>query len=121
MNRFRVGVILLLLLLAAALAIQAEMEAIHRPIAERIDQAMQSEGDTADGKIAEAAADWKRCRGFVSLFADHAPLEDIDALFAQLLQTPAEDSTFAPLCAELSIRLKAMWAAHVLFYGAEIS
>lgn len=119
MTRFRIGIILLLCLLALSLGAQWAAEAICAPIAQALTEAaaaaLMDDWPAAAEQLTGAAARWRRYWRFTAALADHQPMEDIDCLFAQLtlgLQTHSED--FAPLAADLSRRIAAVSAAQTL-------
>lgn len=123
MLRCRFGVVLLLALLAAGLLTQYEMNRLPEPIVTlvRTAAAHAEAGDypAAAASAASAEALWQKNRTFTASLADHAPLEDIDSLFAQLpAYASAGDPTFSALCAELILRLKAVAEAHTLKIGS---
>lgn len=118
MKRTVFGVILLAALLAACLLIENRMTAIHGPTALLVEKAGQlalSE-DWADAEITfeKARNRWEKSRRLTASLADHTPMEDADALFAQLkiFAEQRETTHFAALCQELSGRVEAMADAH---------
>lgn len=120
MKRSWMGAGLLVLLLAAGLAVTWRMTRIHDPI----DVSLTAAGEAAlagDWEAAEflcAGADrfWQETRVFRACFADHEPMEEVEAAFAQLkifLRTQ-EATAFAAACGETAKKAKAMGEAHAL-------
>lgn len=118
--RFWIGIGLLAVFLALGLWVTAVMEDIHEPMAELLEEAAQ---EALEGDLTEAAelADqahrrWERYRKGTASVADHAPMDEIDGLFAQT-QTFARAGQwqdFAASCARLSKLVEAMSEAHGL-------
>lgn len=67
--------------------------------AQDIAQAAQMEPDRAREDIRDVQARWQRRRGVHSALFDHAPMEEIDTLFALV---EAEDKNFRENCIRLS-------------------
>lgn len=123
MNRFRIGVILLLTLLILGLAAQKAMQTIQLPIAGDLERAAEcaAAGDWSKAKVLAARAEqnWQAHWRLTAAAADHQPMEDIDSLMAQLrIYGDAEsDPDFPALCAELARRIRAMSDAHRLSFA----
>lgn len=117
MTRFRIGAALLALLLAISLLAQWGMARIHLPIARTLEETAQyaraENWASAVRSLSGAEARWLHYRGISAALADHQPMEDIEALFAQLKCLTGEPD-FAPLCMELRCRVTAMADAHRL-------
>lgn len=120
MNRFRIGVIFLAVLLVLALGVQLLMQKTQQPIAAALsaagENARAGHWEAAKQYAASAADRWNETWHLTAAFADHGPMEDIDALMAQL---PAalrqrDETEFSALCAELISRVNAMINAHTL-------
>ena len=117
-QRFWLGVGLLVVLLAASLFATWGMEAIHKPA----EQGMAAAAEAAlagDFPGAVAAANrvydrWQTYRNCTAAFADHAPMDDVEALFAEMqVYAQAEEVPhFAACCNQLRTLLKAMSDAH---------
>lgn len=109
---------LLIALLVAGFWVTSYMEEAHAPIAEAISQAGESSRtgnwDEARELLTLARETWEAKRKAIALFADHDPMEEVDAIFAQLaVAAQWKDSLgFSTLCAYLSEALKAMGEAH---------
>lgn len=120
MKRCWFGGALLILLLAAGLAVTISMARCHEPIARELDQAAQyaleSDWEQALRCADRAAQRWEAHRKFSAAFSDHAPMEEIDRLFAELeIWRNAQDPQhFAAASAQLSQAARAMADAHAV-------
>lgn len=120
MNRFWLGIGLLVLLLALSLWVTVEMTAIHDPISETLEKASRQtlSGDFFGGiaSAQQAQKDWEQHRHATASVADHAPMDEIDGLFAELeiYARTGETQHFAATCAQLSRLIYAMGEAHGL-------
>lgn len=120
MNRFRIGVILLAVVLALSLAAQEELYRLHDPTAQAMETAAAAAiaGDWKKAQIsaADGAAQWHHHRRLTAALADHQPMEDIESLLARLPIHAQQESTeeFAAACAELALRIRAVADAHRL-------
>lgn len=116
--QIKLGIGLLAVLLALGVFAQGAMGSISRPLAEQVEQAAAytraGRWDYACREFDRAKTGWESAWRKTAALADHAPMEDIDALFAQGAAA-AEDfreGEFLQSAAELSVRLKAMADAH---------
>lgn len=120
MKRVIFGAVLLTALLLGGLAAQSRMASIHGYGASLLEQAgreaQQEEWDAAQTLFYRARRLWKDNYRFTAAFADHSPMEDVQALYAQLevFAEARETPRFAALCAEAANRLEAMADAHLL-------
>lgn len=118
MKRSWIGFILLLALLAGGIAATWGMDECHEPIARDLANAAETavHGDWEQGEalMLRARDTWGRSRRFSACFADHTPMEEIDALFAEVEVYAAarEEADFAAGCAALSKKVEAMGQAH---------
>ena len=118
MKRSGIGLILLLVLLAGGIAATWAMETCHAPISRDLrDAALAAEKgdwDRGESLLLSARTAWGQSRHFSACFADHTPMEEIDALFAQVEVYAAarEETDFAAGCAALSRKVEAMGQAH---------
>lgn len=120
MGRFWLGVFLLAALLILGLWVGHSTDITHQAISKSLDLAARQvlAGD-AEGGLATAQAArrrWHRGWNATAAIADHAPMDEIDGLFAQLeiygqLRTPRE---LAAVCARLSALVEAIGEAHRL-------
>ena len=109
-------------LLLGSLQVTKIMTDIHDPVESRLLQTAQmaTEGNwyQAEDLFRRAEKDWTRNARFRGCFADHNPVEDIDAAFA-MLQTycAARDAaTFAGGCRSLARQVAAVGEAHELVF-----
>ena len=120
MKRCWIGVVCLVLLLMGGLYVDRVMGRSHAPVSQDLDRAAEC-AKADDWTGAEAFADrarenWEKNWHFSAAFADHEPMENIDALFSRLTVFAAarEKEEFGALCRELSRQVKAMGGAHDL-------
>ena len=96
------------------------MTRLHAPISQTLDQATQAalEGDLATGlDLAQTAQKtWDAHWHTVAILADHTPMDEIDARFAQLQAygRSGQHSEFAAMCAHVSKLVDATAEAHRL-------
>lgn len=120
MKRTALGFGLLAGLLVLGMLTSAAMEKRHAPIKTALDAAAGSVAeenwDGAQMLLQEARTRWEKGWRADAALADHAPMEQIDALFARLQEFCREEDTgeFAAGCRELSRLVKAMTDAHRL-------
>ena len=101
MKRLWVGILLLLVLLAGTLAVTVAMDRIYAPMVEALEA----------GDLEAAEERYGRWRNLTAAFADHGPMEEMDALFARA-EICKDDQERKALCAELAQRARAMSNAH---------
>ena len=122
MKRSWIGFFLLILLLVASLLSTRVMVGIHEPVEAALSQAaryaMAGQWDQAEAVFREAEDGWDRWEHLRSCFADHTPVEDIDAAFALLKVycTAEEQTAFEGACRELARRVAAVGEAHELVW-----
>ena len=120
MKRTALGFGLLAGLLALGIVTSSAMEKRHAPIKTALDAAAGSVAEEnwegAQMLLQEARTRWEKGWRADAALADHAPMEQIDALFARLEEFCREADTgeFAAGCRELSRLVKAMTDAHRL-------
>lgn len=120
MKRLWLGIILLVLFCALGLFVAAAMDSAHAEIAQELESAAElalEENDTLARQQAESAKrKWEKCWGWTAAVADHAPMDEIDGLFAQLksFESPEERAHYAATCAQLAKLVNAMAEAHRL-------
>ena len=118
MKRCWFAVVLLTVLLAGSLWVTDYMESVHAPLAEAVGRAGEisrlENWDEARAALTQIRDRWDRSRRTVAVFADHEPMEEVDALFAQLeVAGEYQDGpAFASLCAHLKEALEALGEAH---------
>lgn len=101
MNRLRLGLLLLAVILVISIIIGLAIGNIHTQIAD----AMLAAADGIDIDLAfQTEALWQRFRGLTAAFTDHEPLEELDQLFSQLSRESAiaQPAEFSMLCIQAS-------------------
>ena len=120
MKHFWLGVILLAVLLFAGIGVGAFMDAVHLPVSEALENAAQ---EALSGTLDEAASTardahsrWQSHWRSTAAAADHAPMDEIDSLFAQLdiYAHTGQTAAFAACCAKLSALVHALSESHCL-------
>lgn len=120
MKRLVIGIIVLSFLLCSGVAVSLIFARAHAPVADLLQQAahaaMEENWADAAACFTQAQARWQRFRDFTAAFADHAPMDEADGLFAQLEIYKAEenDSAFPALCARLAQLVEAVSDSHRL-------
>ena len=118
MKRCWLGVGILLTLLFLNLWVTAEMGDIHEPLSVTVEEAAEAAltGDwtRAESLATDARSIWYQKRPFTASVADHAPMDEIDAVFARLpvAARNGDAAEFADLCARLAVLLHAMAEGH---------
>lgn len=114
MKRIWIGIGLLIVLLLGEIGIAGTMEQIHDPGAVDLRRAgelvLEADWPQAEALARCAEERWKNAWHFTASVSDHEPMDEIDALFAQLaVHAQAQDApSYAAVCGELSARLNAM-------------
>lgn len=120
MKRLWIGIFFLVALLLGTIAGSLAMDAIHDPISNQLreasDAAQAQDWARADTLTQQAHARWSHYWALTASFADHNPMDDIDALFAELevYRAQREAVHFAATCAHLSELSRAMEESHNL-------
>lgn len=120
MKRSWIGLGILAALLVICLGVGCLMCRGQMPIAWGLSQAAEFGADQDWEKalplFQDAKTRWERNRHWVACVADHTPMEEIDALFAQLSQyaIARDEEEFAAGCAALAKKAEAMADAHGL-------
>lgn len=120
MGRFWLGVGLMVLFLVMGFWICAAMDDVHISIADTLETAAEQalSGDLQAGAetARKAKADWEKSWHGSAAVADHAPMDEIDGLLAQLecYSRANMPGDFAACCARLSLLVRAMSEAHNL-------
>lgn len=118
MKRSWIGFFLLILLLGASILSAKLMVKFHEPVAETLQQAaryaMEGSWEEADDLFRKAQTGWKQREQIRSCFADHTPVEEIDAEFALLNVwcTARETISFSGGCFQLARQVAAVGEAH---------
>ena len=112
------GAAVLVVFLILGFVTAEAMDKAHRPACDLLSQAadMTLDGDF-DGAIPlamEAKSRWERAWNGTAVVADHSPMDDVDALFAEMVTyaESGEQPHFAACCRELAQRVEAVSEAH---------
>ncbi len=118
MARGYIGAGVLAVFLILGMITAAAMDNAHLPTGELLTQAadMTLAGDF-DGAVPlamEAKNRWEKAWNGTAVVADHSPMDDVDALFAEMVTyaESGEEPHFAACCRELARRVQAMADAH---------
>ena len=120
MKRGWIGAGLLAGLLILGLLVTWFMGRTHTGISEELELsarfAIAGNWEEAEESAEEAYEDWQDSWHFSAAFADHEPMEEIDALFAQLLPYLLNQDavSFSAVCRELARQVEAIGDAHNL-------
>ncbi len=120
MGRFWLGIGLLVLCLVLGLWSGIGMDDRHRTICQTLEQAAQQaqDGNLNSGMqmVQQAQTQWDDSWHATAAMADHAPMDEIDGLFAQTLSyaTTGNTTEFASHCSRLSKLVAAVGEAHSL-------
>lgn len=118
MKRGWLGLGILVGFLILGFAVMTAMDNSHLPTVELLEQASEKAltGEFQEGIALgrKAKQRWDRSWNGTAAVADHSPMDDVDALFAEMevYARTGEEPHFAACCAELSQRLEAMAGAH---------
>lgn len=118
MGRGWLGIGILVLFLALGMVISSAADNAHLETAQLLAQAAEKavgeefEAGTALGL--QAKARWERHWDLTASIADHSPMDEVDALFAEMeiYARTGEEPHFAACCKELSLRIEAVADAH---------
>ena len=122
MKRSWLGFFLLMALLLGCILVTLAMGQIHEPIAAELSQAAQCAVDgnwTKAGELLrESQENWEETEHFRTCFADHTPVEEIDADFEMLMVLCAvrDTASFAGGCRSLARQVAAVGEAHELVW-----
>ena len=122
MKRSWLGFILLMALLLGCVLVTVAMKRIHDPIEAELLQAAQCamEGNWTKARdlFGEAQVNWEETEHFRTCFADHTPVEEIDADFEMLMVLCAarDAAAFAGGCRSLARRVAAVGESHELVW-----
>ena len=122
MKRSWFGFVLLLVLLFAGIRSSRIMVRVHAPVEGNLQQAarwaMTGDWEKAGAFFREAEEGWKQWEHLRSCFADHTPVEEIDADFELLKVCCAarETMSFSGGCLQLARQVAAVGEAHELVW-----
>lgn len=116
MKRGIIGAGLLLLLLLGGTLSSAwlgrSFETLPPLLEQAAEAAQEGEWDRAEQLSDRAEQRWQELWKITAVFVDHAPMEQIDALFAQLEVCRQYQPDFGKLCARLARELDALSETH---------
>ena len=119
MKRGIIGFALLGVLLAGGIGSAWAMVRWHRPLEVQLNRAAEcalAQDWTQAGSLhRQTYEQWEKRWHMAAAFADHAPMEEIDGLFAQLdvYERCREPMGYSALCRELAREMAAMADAHI--------
>ena len=122
MKRSWIGFFLLIILLIGCILVTAAMDRIHDSLEARLLQsaqwAMEGNWVKAEDLFREAEERWEQSSHFRACFADHTPVEEIDASFELLkIYCAARESlSFVGGCRKLASQVAAVGEAHQLVW-----
>ena len=122
MNRFILGIAILAIFLMLGLGVAWGMDEMHLDVSDNLSLAAEQviAGDWEKGVdlAKQAKTEWEKNWQKTACVADHAPMDEIDGLFAQLdaFEKPEEAVHYAATCAQLSKLVEAMADAHRLSF-----
>ena len=120
MGRLWLGIGILVLFLVLGLWISSAMDEVHMGIADALEtaaeQALSGDLEAAMDTAQKAKASWQKHWHGSAAVADHAPMDEIDGLLAQMEIFGRADKPgdFAACCARLALLVEAMSEAHSL-------
>ncbi len=118
MRRFWFGVGVLVVFLAIGLWVCAATDDMTLPVSDYLQQAAEQalSGDLSGGiaSAQRAKSLWQAHWNSTAAVADHAPMDEIDSLFAQLqaYATAGAAEDFAASCARTALLVEAVAEAH---------
>ena len=118
MKRIWIGIVLLAVLLAAGFWLSGFMKEAHLPAAQDLQRAgelaLEEQWGPAQAFAKRGQDLWKKKWPVTAAIADHEPMDEIDALFAQLKIYAAakEELAYSATCAHLASLLEAMSHSH---------
>ncbi len=122
MKRCWMGFFLLVFLIGAGLTVSWAMAKLHDPMEQDLNRAAQSAlaGDWEEAaRLSERAKKtWEDWTHFRACFADHTPVEEIDAALAalEIYETARDEGAFAAQSASLARKIAAVGEAHGLVW-----
>lgn len=122
MKRIWIGIGLLAALLAVGLWLGEFMEDAHQPGAKDLNRAaalaLEEDWDTAEALAKRAGENWQKKWRVTASVADHEPMDEIDALFAELkiYARARDEAQFSATCAHLASLLDAMGESHGCYW-----
>lgn len=118
MGRLLLGVAILLCFLCLGLWVSGTMENLHSELCDTLmeaaDLALSGDLDAGAALAQNAKARWEACWNGVASLADHAPMDEIDSLFARLrfYASTGAAADFAAECSRIAKLADAVGEAH---------
>ena len=108
--------VLLLLGLLSSWYLNRPQQALADQLEDSAWLALSGQWEKARKGVEEARKSWEQRRGLWAVFADHTPMEEIDAQFSRLTVYAAarEKGSFAAACTTLARQLEALGGAQQL-------
>ena len=114
MKRIWIGIVLLGVLLIGGIGTGEFMEQAHDPVARDVRQAgevvLRDQWELAQALVKRAQDRWEEKWPVTAAIADHEPMDEIDALFAQLetYEKTRDPAAYSAICAHLGSSLEAL-------------
>ena len=118
MARGYIGAAVLVVFLVLGFAVSVAMDNAHEPACDLLTQAadmtLAGNFEEAIPLAMEAKDRWEQAWNGTAVVADHSPMDDVDALFAEMVTfaESGEQPHFASCCRELAKRVQAVSEAH---------
>ena len=118
MKRIWIGIVLLGLLLIGGIGTGEFMEQAHDPVARDVRQAgevvLRDQWELAQALVKRAQDRWEEKWPVTAAIADHEPMDEIDALFAQLETSgqTRDSAAYSAICSHLGSLLEALSQGH---------
>ena len=118
MKRIWIGIALLVLLLGAGIRTSGFMKEAHLPVARDLrragELALEEQWGPAQAFASRGQKQWQKKWPVIAAVADHEPMDEIDALFAQLEVYAGEEDrlAYSAACAHLRSLLEALGQSH---------
>ena len=123
MKRLWIGTGLLAAVLVTAVLTPAILSRCHTPAVQDLQRAaelvMADNWDTAASFSRRAEKQWQKTRPVTAAFSEHEPMEEIDALFAQLkIYREARDQVaYGSTCVYIACQMDALRGYHDFNFG----
>ena len=118
MKRSKIGLWLLLVLLAMGMVSSWAMVRLTEPLGQTMEAASQaalrSDWESAQTLALQARESWEKNWNLCAVFADHTPMENINGLFAQLevFSDSRKGASFESTCVYLARQLESLGRSH---------
>ena len=118
MARGYIGAAVLVVFLILGFVVSGAMDNAHTPacnlLTQAADMTLTGKFEEAIPLAMEAKSRWEKSWNGTAVVADHSPMDDVDALFAEMMTfaESGEEPHFAACCRELAQRVEAVSEAH---------